>query len=232
MASYPKNEDMTEDRKRSGFSKQPRVNPSEEPTASGGKRKAKEEGNGVTNLRKKRLWMTLLVDLILLAVLFGAVAGGIFGYRALRDWYAPEWELREVVFCVEMQGINPELVKYGSDGRPTMTGNGIWSSDHTDADLLGTVSSVRTVLVAEADGTNTLTVYLTIEASAYYREGKGYRMGETMLLAGTEGVFRVKGITAPGSIISMHEKQDEPIRNPEESTADPESTETDPSAQG
>ena len=61
MASYPKNEDMTEDRKRSGFSKQPRVNPSEEPTASGGKRKAKEEGNGVTNLRKKRLWPISLI---------------------------------------------------------------------------------------------------------------------------------------------------------------------------
>jgi hypothetical protein len=160
------------------------------------------------------------------------VAGGIFGYRALRDWYAPEWEIRDVVFCVEMQGINPDLVKYGPDGRPTMTGNGIWSSDRTDADLLGTVSSVRTVLVAEADGTNTLTVYLTVEASAYYREGHGYRMGETMLLAGTEGTFRIKGITAQGCIISMHEKQDEPIRNPEESTAETESVETTPSAQG
>ena len=231
MASNQKNEDMTEDRKRSGFSKQPRVSASEQQANPAGRRKAREEGSGIATMQKRRIWMTLLVDLILLAVLFGTVAGGILGYRALRDWYAPEWETRDVVFCVEMAGINPDLVKYGADGRPTMTGNGIWSSDYTDADLLGTVSSVRTVLVAAEDGTNTLTLYLTVEATAYYREGQGYRMGETMLLAGSEGTFRIKGITAKGSIISMHEKQDEPIRDPEES-AEEESPDTAPSAQG
>ncbi len=232
MASYQQNEEMTEDRKRSGFTKQPRAVPAEERSAPGGKRRAKDEGGGVSDLRKKRIWMTVLVDLILLGVLFGVVVGGIFGYRALRDWYAPKWETRDVVFCVEMTGIDPDLVKYGQDGRPTMTGNGIWSSDRTDADLLGTVTSVRTVLVAGADGTNTLTVYLTVEAEAYYREGQGYRMGETMLLAGTEGVFRVKGITAPGHIISMHEKQDETEGLPEDGSVGEDSSETDAVAQG
>lgn len=232
MASYQQHEDLTEDRKRSGFTKQQKVNPAEEQAAPGGKRRNKEEGNGMADLRKRRLWMTLLVDLILLGVLLGAVVGCIFGYRALREWYAPRWETRDVVFCVEMTGINPDLVKYGQDGRPTMTGNGIWSSDRTDADQLGTVTSVRTVLVAEADGTNTLTVYLTVEAAAYYREGQGYRMGETMLLAGAEGIFRVKGITAPGHIISMHEKQDETESTPEDGFVGEDSSETTAEAQG
>ncbi len=159
--------------------------------------------------RSRRLWVSILVDIILLLLLAGLLVGGWFGYRALREWYAPTWETRDVVYCVEMQGIDPDLVKYGQDGRPTLTNNAIWSSDRTDADHLGTVTDVRTVLVAWEDGRNTLTLYLTVEATAYYREGKGYRMGETMLLAGSEGTYRVEGMIADGRIISMHEVQDE-----------------------
>ena len=209
MAFFRRNDEETRDRKISGFTKQPRTSAGEQ-SPSEGKRRGRSEGRGPRGARNQRFWMTLLVDMVLLAVLFGAVAGGIFGYRAVREWYAPEWETRDVIFCVEMENIDPDAVKYGADGRPTMEGNGIWSSDRTDADLLGTVTEVRTVLVAKEDGTNTLTLYLTVEAGAYYREGKGYRMGETMLLAGSEGTYRLEGLTAAGTIVSMHEKADDP----------------------
>ena len=69
-----------------------------------------------------------------------------------------------------------------------MTDHPIWSSDKTDADQLGIVTDAVLVTV---DGINTFALHLTVEAEAYYREGKGYRMGETMLLAGTEGFFRM-----------------------------------------
>ena len=219
MAFFHRNEEPAEDKKLSGFSKPSRTAATGEQAASEGRRKTGVEGKIPRDQRNKRFWMALLVDLILLAVLFGAVAGCIFGYRALREWYAPEWETRDVIFRVEMTEIDPDLVKYGQDGRPTMVGNGIWSSDRTDAALLGTVTDVQTVLVVQEDGTNTLTLYLTVEATAYYREGKGYRMGETMLLAGAEGVFRVKGLTGEGRILSMHEMQDETTALPEDDTA-------------
>ena len=158
---------------------------------------------------RRRRVIAILVDILLLLLLAGLIAGGWFAYRAIREVYAPTWETREVVFRVEMTGIDPDMVKYGQDGRPTMVGKDIWSSDRTDADRLGTVTDVRTVLITAPDGKNTLTLYLTVKAQAYYREGKGYRMGVTMLLAGSEGIFRVTGMSAPGTIISMHEVVDE-----------------------
>lgn len=181
--------------------------------------------------RPRRGWVALVVDLVLLVVLIGLIVGGVFAYRAVRELYAPTWETRDVVFCVEMTGIDPAMVKYGQDGRPTFTGNAIWSSDRTDADLLGTVTDVRTVLVAWEDGHNTLTLYLTVEAQAHYREGKGYRMGATMLLAGITDTFRVEGMVAEGTVISMHEKSDETEETTEAGTifAEPE---VDPDAQG
>ena len=57
---------------------------------------------------RSRIWVTLLVDLILLLVIAGLVVGGVFAYRAIRELYAPAWETREVVFKVEMTGIDPE----------------------------------------------------------------------------------------------------------------------------
>ncbi len=165
---------------------------------------------GVRGLRRSGMnWRTVVVDLILLAVLIGLVTGGIFAYRAVRELYAPTWETREVVFRVEMTGLDLAAVKYGQDGRPTITGHPLWSSDRTDADLLGTVTDVRTVLVTGEDGSNTLSLYLTVEATALYREGKGYRMGATMLLAGMENTFMAQGLVAEGTVISMHEKIDE-----------------------
>jgi len=96
------------------------------------------------------------------------------------------------------------------DGRPILVDQALWSSDASDADLLGTVTDVRTVLVSGENGENTLNLYLTVEAKAHYREGKGYRMGATMLLAGMKGTFMAQGLVAEGTVTSMHEKSDEP----------------------
>lgn len=183
-------------------------------------------------VRKSRKWVALVVDLILLVVLIGLIVGGVFAYRAIRDLYAPVWETRDVVMCVKMEGIDPSMVKYGQDGRSTFTGNPIWSNDRTDADCLGTVTDVRTVLVSREDGYNTITMYLTVEARAYYREGKGYRMGATMLLAGDGGTYRVEGMIAEGTIISMHEKSQETEAVTEAGTILAEPSEIDPEAQG
>jgi hypothetical protein len=190
------------------------------------------EGKRAMGRRGTRGWVTLVVDIILLLVIAGLTVGGVFAYRAIRELYAPTWETREVVFEVEMTGIDLDLVKYGQDGRPTMTGHPLWSSDRSDTDFLGTVTDVRTVLVSEEGGKNTLNLYLTVEASAHYREGKGYRMGATMLLAGMKNTFMAEGLVAEGTVISMHEKSDETATESEAGTVFAEPDGIDPDAQG
>lgn len=170
---------------------------------------AKGMGKVAVGRQSRRLWVSILVDVIMLLVLIGLIAGAWLGIRIIRELYAPTWETRTVVYCVEIEGISPDDVKYGADGRYVFENKGMWSSDRTDADFLGTVTQARTVLVAWDDGSNTVTLYVTVEAQAYYREGKGYRMGETMLLAGAQGDFRLEGMTAHGTIVSMHEKNEE-----------------------
>ncbi|MBQ3507781.1 MAG: hypothetical protein IJA91_04450 [Clostridia bacterium] len=205
MASNQQNINGVEDRKISGFSKRVRAEQAGDGNASGNGRNARN-GRVMMERRGKYWWSALLADLILLVLLVGLVLGGIFGYRALRDLYAPSWETREVVFCVVIEGVDPDMMEYGQGGRPSMTDHPIWSSDKTDADQLGIVTDAVLVTV---DGINTFALHLTVEAEAYYREGKGYRMGETMLLAGTEGFFRMESMVAKGTIISMHEKSEE-----------------------
>ena len=151
-------------------------------------------------------WIALVGDIMLLAVVVCLVVSGVFAYLAVRDLYAPVWETREVVYTVEMTGVDVDLVKYGEDDRPVLIGQALWSSDASDADLLGTVTDVRTVHVLGENGENTLNLYLTVEAKAHYREGKGYRMGATMLLAGMKGTFMAQGLVAEGTLTSMHEK--------------------------
>ena len=173
---------------------------------------AKSGGNGRSfgDRGRSNKWIALVGDIMLLAIVICLVVSGVFAYLAIRDLYAPVWETREVVYTVEMTGVDVDLVKYGEDGRPILVDQALWSSDASDADLLGTVTDVRTVLVSGENGENTLNLYLTVEAKAHYREGKGYRMGTTMLLAGMKGTFMAQGLVAEGTVTSMHEKSDEP----------------------
>ena len=188
------------DQKMSGLDK--RNNGTQEEKGRDGKRKSK----AVLARRGKRLWVSLLVDFLLLALLGGLVAGGIFGYRALREMYAPEWEVREVVFRVKMENIPPEMVRYDqAQGQFSIVGKPIWSSEQTNADMLGTVEEIRTATSSLENGEPVLTMYLDVRANAYYRKGKGYRMGETMLLAGSAGTYRLEGLAAEGMIISVRE---------------------------
>jgi hypothetical protein len=171
--------------------------------------------------------MPVLVDVILLLVLAGLAVGAWFGFSALRELYAPTWETRTVVYTLELQGVSPGDVKYNSDGRLIYVGAPVWSSVYTDADCLGTVTDARGTLVTAEGGTNTLTLILTVEADAAYREGKGYRMGETMLLAGLTGDFRFEGMTAHGTVISLKEKEELTETAPDtEAETEPEDTDS------
>ena len=164
--------------------------------------------------------LPIIVDVLVILVLIGIGVGAWFGYSLLKESYAPTWEERPITYCVEMEGIDPSIVKYGQDGRPTFVHNSIWSSGSADADLLGTVTDVQTVLVAREDGQNTLTLYLTVEANALYREGKGYRLGETRLLAGLKSEYRLSGLTAEGWIISLNDPLAEETEADTADTAD------------
>jgi hypothetical protein len=179
---------------------------------------AKGGGKVASGRRGSRRWAAVLVDVILLLVLAGLITGAWFGFTVLRELYAPTWETRTVVYTVELQGVSPGDVQYSSDGRFVYIGAPVWSSVHTDADFLGTVTDVTSTRVTDEAGASTLTLVMTVEADAFYREGKGYRMGETMLLAGLTGEFRFKGMTAQGTVISLKEKQEPVTHDPHHET--------------
>lgn len=196
----------TDDRKSSSLPENIRAPMTEAASEAETSKGVKGGGKGTKKRRGSRQWVAVLVDLLLLLALAGLVTGAVFGFRAVRELYAPTWETRTVVYTVEIQGIDPGAVKYNSDGRYIYIDNPMWSSVYTDADCLGTVTDVKGTRVTAEDGSSTLTLILTVEADAAYREGKGYRMGETMLLAGMTGEFRMEGMAATGTVISMQEK--------------------------
>lgn len=211
MANF--NQMNTEDRKISGLpDRTPKAAPAPAPESGRTQQSKKNKGFG---RRDQRFWITVLVDLVLLLVLAGLAVGAYFAYGAIYDLYAPEWETRDVVFTVELENVPAHLVRKNSLGVYTLVGMDLWSSDRTDADRLGTVTAVTEQIRPLEDMTETVTLRLTVEARAYYRTGKGYRMGETMLLAGTEGDFRTEGLVARGVIISMAEKPAETPGNAE-----------------
>ena len=80
-----------------------------------------------------------------------------------------------------------------------------WLPEQEDADLLGTVTDVWLLRVTETGQPDTVTLYLTVEATASYRAGKGYWMNDTRLLCGDERSFRMAGLEARGTVISLRE---------------------------
>ena len=144
----------------------------------------------------------LLVDLALLLVLCGLGVGIWFGYRAVKNIYAPEWETRQISFVVEITDLGLEET---NALRNTLSGSPLWYSSAADGDMLGQISQLDSVPYTNEDGEGVLALYLTVTAEAKYREGQGYYVGSTRLLAGENGVFRTEGLITEGAIVSLQD---------------------------
>ena len=171
-------------------------------TGSHEQRRGKGDREEILRDRQGSRARAILVDVIILLLLVGLALGIRTGYHALKNLYSPVWETRTVEFCVEMQGVDMDLV-YDEKGNATFMDSGVWYTDQADGDLLGTVVKVDSEREEHGD---TVTLYRTVTAEAKYRQGEGYYMGETPLLAGMQGQFRVTGMMGEGTVISLHEK--------------------------
>ena len=170
-------------------------------TAGTALKRGKDKSKDRTLKRKKPFSVRgLVVDLILLVILAGLCVGGVWGYRAVKELYAPTWDTRTVEFCVEIKNIDYDRA---DQLLPTLSDRGLWYSADVDGDLLGTVNDVRIVPSVTEDGRETMTLYLTVKTTAGYRKGEGYYIGTTRILAGEEGVFRAEGLIAEGKVVSL-----------------------------
>lgn len=146
---------------------------------------------------RTRVWV---VDILLLVAIAALIVGGIFLYRYLRDTYAPSWDEKQVVYVLELSGLDPTLLSSASGGDRALVGKEIYASAREDADVLGTV---RDVVRVTDEKTGRVTLYLTVTATVRYREEKGYWIGDTRLLCGRTYSVRVAGLAASGELLSL-----------------------------
>lgn len=193
---------------------------------------AARRGGGKESLNPRRTGRrggSWIVDIILIVLLAGVITGAWFGYRALKAYFSPAWQERDVMFIVELPGVDPALLTYNDDGQLSLVGKDIWSSDRTDADRLGRVASAETLPDERYLNSETgregetddvpVTLYVTVSAKANYRPAEGYWMGGTRLLAGSRGTFRLEGLVASGEILTLDEAADfRPLVRPETDT--------------
>lgn len=163
--------------------------------ASARKRDALDDGR--PRRGRAKVWV---VDILLLVAIAGLVVGGVFLYRYLRDTYAPSWDEEQVVYVVELSGLDPTLLTSASGGDRPLVGKEIYASAREDADVLGTV---RDVVRVTDEKTGRVTLYLTVAATVRYREEKGYWIGDTRLLCGRTYSMRVAGLETSGKLLSL-----------------------------
>ena len=161
--------------------------------------RGRREGQDPLSRRRSRAWVA---DLVILVLVAAAVVGILYLYRYLRNTYAPVWEKTSVVWTLELKDVDPELIAYDRSGDMVLLGKNVYNSEQEDADLLGTVTDVWLLRVTETGQPDTVTLYLTVEATASYRAGKGYWMNDTRLLCGDERSFRMAGLEARGTVIA------------------------------
>ena len=145
--------------------------------------------------RGRSIW----VDVVLLVVLVGVIVGGVLGYRAAKNAYAPAWDERDIVFVVEFSCIDPAILpEFWHAEAP------LYASDMADATPIGYLMySPRISADAKNDGH--VTVRMVLHAEARYRKGKGYYCGDMPILAGLSGDLRVDGISGNGMILEVYE---------------------------
>lgn len=164
-------------------------------------------GFGAKNGREKNL--SWLVDVIILLLIVG-VAAAVYVYviRPVLRNHGEIWDEKKLVCTVELPDIDASLVSYDRDGTLSVMGRDIWTSASADSGRIGLVKACVTTISVHEDGRQTVTLLLTVEADARFRSGEGYFAGDTRLLCGETRTFRLWGLTAEGSILTMREKED------------------------
>ncbi len=156
--------------------------------------------------RPTQIW----VDLLLILLLLGAIAGGVFGYRILKKAYAPDGEYRDVVFLVEFSSVDAEILpKYWVLNSPVyFAGN---AGDVADAHLFDPPDLYYNLPAESGEESApprkafTVAMRTNQENLAYYRKGHGYFLGDEHLLAGSAIQLRVNGISANATIVAVFE---------------------------
>lgn len=148
--------------------------------------------------------LSVVADILLLAVIVGIVVGAWFGVRALKKAFTPNEQACSISYCVALYDLTPESFLYTEDGSYAIVTNPIWFSDRGDGDEIGKVTSLDFVLNMNEDYDDTVTAYVTVEADAVYREDTGYFVGNTRIVSGLEGGFRMNGLFANGKVVSMN----------------------------
>lgn len=170
---------------------------------SAGKKTARGE---MTAERRPGYWRTVVADLVLLLLLAALCVGVIFGYRALKDIYDPEGEPCRMEFLIRVTDVDEQTVNtflYDEDGNNLFENSEIYHTDRVDGDCLGIVKDVKVEPGSDPDKA-TFTLYLTVTSDAEYREGEGYFVEDTQLLAGVTDQYRVHGMSFEGLVTSLH----------------------------
>ena len=169
-------------------------------TVSGAGKQTKDKKEKRLSGKPRFSWRGLLVDLLLLAILCGLGGGIWFGYRSVKNIYAPEWEIRPISFVIEITDLELEQA---NDMLKTLPGCRVWYSADANGDLLGKINELEPVPYTDENGKGKVALYLTVSTEANYREGKGYYVGSTGLLAGESAIFRTEGMVTEGLIVSL-----------------------------
>lgn len=147
-----------------------------------------------------------LIDVVIIMLLIGVLVGGYFLYGHLRDTYAPEWTEYDIQYVLELTELSSDMIAYGPDGEKDLCGKNIYSSFMQDSDQLGRVVDV--VRRTDPEQSDHVTLYVTVEATARYRAGEGYWMADTRLLCGETRSFRLAGLKANGTILSLRTREE------------------------
>lgn len=179
-----------------------------EPSKEAVGKKKRMDGKGRLPSKAAGTRLAIVADILLLILIAGIIAGAFFGLRALKRSFTPVGEDCRIRYSVALYDVDPESFPYNPDGSYAICNNPVWLSDKVDGDCIGEVTDLKFKLNISDDGNDTLTVYITVEADAVRYDGTadimaGYYVENTRITAGLEGGFRMNGLYADGTVVSM-----------------------------
>ncbi len=168
-------------------------------TLAGDEKRSGARRSGTGKDRKRSFRRGVVADLILLALLIGLGFCAWLGYRTVRELYVPQWEDRSIELCIRITDIDYDRADSLLSG---LTDHPLWYTDAVDGTELGLVTDVRAE-PSTVEGRQIMTLYLTVDVTAQYRNSEGYFVGDVRLLAGDTGLYRANGLVAEGTVVTL-----------------------------
>lgn len=197
MSEHKKNQVVADDQKASSLAPDAPATPAAET-----KKKIRKAPKAK---KPKKKGVPIVVDILIVLLILGVIAGAIYGTFALGQYFATRYAEKDITYTMLLRDVQATYA-YDAEGDLVITPDSdVYLTGEQGTHALGHVLSVS----SEQNPDGTYDLYVTVRTQADYNYTLGYFVNQTKIAVGKSYTCRFSGLVSDALIVELRVQGEE-----------------------